>query len=258
MMILTYTMTLIDTLWPIVFVGLITVLLIVFKEGIRQSVLQKIIPYFFLAMIIILELNTFANIGIGFYYSEMTGLVFLPLHLCSISAVLIMLYLSTKKELFLDILIIQGIVGAIVTFIFPSSTAAPTTFEYWRFFLSHTLLFIVPVYFIIIEHKRVDQRILKIAFVSVHLFAAIAVLFNLTVGSDYMYLSPDNKHNLFAFIPVHQVFPFLGQWPGVILFGELLTFPVYFSVYYIIKKLQVNLDEPIKEGVYYEDHRRTV
>lgn len=254
MLAVNYTMGPVDTLWPIVFVILITILLVYYKDVIRHSILRKVIPYFLLAMMIVLELRTFANMAIGFYYSEMTGLAYLPLHLCSTSAVLVILFLSTRKEIFLDILIIQGIVGAIVTFIFPSSTAPPTTFEYWRFFLSHTLLYITPVYFIIVEHKRVNKRILIISFIAVHVFATIAVIFNLTIGTDYMYISPDNSHNLFAFIPIHNALPFLGEWPGVILFGELLTFPVYFSVYFIIKYLQSHLDK----GGQYANIRRPV
>ncbi|MEC9485333.1 MAG: TIGR02206 family membrane protein [Candidatus Izemoplasma sp.] len=243
MSLLTYTVGPVDTLWPMIFILLITIILLQFKAVIRHSILKTIIPYFLLAMMIVLELRTFGNMVIGFYYSEMSGLAYLPLHLCSTSALLVIIYLSTQKELFLDILIIQGIVGAIVTFIFPSTTAPPTSFEYWRFFFSHTLLYITPVYYIIIENKRINKRTLVIAFISVHLIAAVAVSLNLTIGTNYMYLSPDNSHNLFAFIPIHQVFPALADWPGVILFGEILTFPVYFSVYYIIKWGQKHLDE---------------
>ena len=149
-----------------------------------------------------------------------------------------MLFLGFRKEIFLDLLIIQGIVGAIVTFVFPDITDFPFTYDYIRFFLSHSILYITPVYFIIIEGKRIDKRILKLSFLSLHIFAIIAIVLNLVYGTKYMYISPNNSENLYAFLPVHEAIPFLGNWPAILLFGEALAIPVYLAVYFIIRKLQ--------------------
>lgn len=237
-----YTMTIWDTIWPIIFVTVVTVLLYRFKDQIKDSRLRVWLPRILLILMIIFELSMLYNFVSMVYLPFSQTLTRLPLHLCSTSAVLVILYLSTRKEILLEILIIQGIVGALVTFVFPSNTSFPFEYDYMRFFFSHTLLYITPVYFIIIEGKRVTKKTLKIAFISVHIIAAIAVIFNLTVDSNYMYILPDNERNLFHFLPLLDPFPFLGNWPWVIVIGELLVFPVYFATYGVIRKLQTYLD----------------
>lgn len=233
-----YTVGIIDTIWPIAFVLLVSFVFFYFKDQIRGSIFRKAIPALLLGLMLVFESGMLWNIIKSPWSPFEITVMHLPLHLCSISAVLVLLYLITKKEIILELLILQGIVGAIVTFVFPSTEAFPFTYEYIRFFLSHTLLFITPMFYIIIEKKKIDAKILKKAFISIHIFAAIAVFFNLVWGSHYMYILPDNEENLYHFLPLLGPMPFLGNWPWVIVVGELLVFPVYFLFYFGLRKFQ--------------------
>lgn len=238
-----YTMGIMDTIWPIAFVLIVSLLFYFFREDIRNnSTLRKSIPYLLLGLIIVFEIGMYWNLVQGLWRPFETTVKGLPLHLCSTSAVLVMLYLIFKKEILLQMLIIQGMVGALVTFIFPSSASYPFSYDYIRFFLSHAILFITPMFFIIIEGARVDKKTLKIAFIFVHLLAIVAVITNLTFGTHYMYILPDNSENLFHFLPLLGPLPFLGNWPWVIVVGELLVFPVYFLFYFGLRKFQTILD----------------
>lgn len=234
-----YAMGVVDTIWPTVFVFIIAFVIYAYRNQIRNSKSREIIPYVLFVLMVIFELKMFVSILVGPFVDWTLFFNGLPLHLCSTSAVLVMLYTSTRKQVFLDILVIQGIVGAIITFIFPSSTAFPYEFEYYRFFLSHTLLFITPVYFMIIEGTRVNKIILKKAFLWIHIFALVAVTVNLITGyTDFMYLLPDNTRNLYHYLPINEVVPFFSHFPMVVVFGEILTLVVYFCVYYLLRKVQ--------------------
>lgn len=237
-MILSYSVGLIDTLWPILLVLLVSYLFYRFKEEILNSHWKKTIPLILLIIMLTTEghfLEKFAMIPFVPLSETFSGF---PLHLCSTSAVLVLLYLGFKKEIFLDLLIFQGIVGALVTFVFPSVTNSPLTYGYWKFFISHAVLFLTPVYFMIVEGKRVEKKHLVMGLIAAHVIAFFAVVVNLAFDEHYMYLTPDSTENLFSFIPIHTTFPFLDNLFGCILFGELLIFIVYPTFYYIYKFLQ--------------------
>lgn len=237
-----YTVGLIDTLWPIVFVLIITFILWRFRSKIRESKARQILPYVFLVLMVVFEISLFVTIVKAPFSPICDTLVHLPLHLCATSAVLIMVFLATRKHIVLEILFFQAMIGGLVTFIFPSTASYPYQYDYWRFFLSHAVLFVVPIYYFIVEDFRPNRKTLLIAFIAAHVFAAIAITMNLIIDHDYMYLNPDNARNLYHFIPIHETIPFLGKWPGVILFGEALIFPVYFIFYGLFKWLGNAID----------------
>lgn len=241
-----YTAGIYDTIWPFIFCAIITLLFVIFRKQIKSTPLRKAIPILLLGLIIVFELSFFSNIITIFNKPFQETMQGLPLHLCSTSAVLVMLYLSFKKKWMLEILFYQGMIGAVVTFIFPSTSSYPGSFDYIRFFLSHTILYLTPIYFYIVEGYRPTKRTLKIGLIAIHIIAAVAVTFNLLFDSEYMYLLPDNSRNLFHFIPLHDAIPFMGNWPMVIIFGELLVFPVFFGVHYLFKYINKHY-KPIED-----------
>lgn len=238
----TYQVGLLDTLWPIAFVLLVSTLFYIFRNTIRQSPLKKWIPILMLSLMILYDAKFIVNILMIFNQNILVTMQELPLHLCASSSVLVILYLSFRKEIFLDALILQGIIGALVTFIFPSVTDSPTTYEYYRFFFAHTLLFIVPMYAIIVEGKRVGKRNLVIGFITLHIVGVLALIVNLIFGTHYMYINADITTNMYSFLPVNELFPIVNNYPLVIIVGELIAIPVYFIFYFSLKRFQGILD----------------
>ena len=238
-----YAVGMIDTVWPIIFVFILTIVFFIFRDKIRESKARQILPYVLLGLMLIFEINLMLTIVKAPFVPLCDTMTHLPLHLCSTSAVMILVFLITRKQIVLEILFFQGIIGAIVTFVFPNISSFPYEYDYWRFFLSHSLLYLVPIYYFIVEDFRITKKTLLYAFIAAHSIAAVAVIINLIINHDYMYLVPDNTRNLFAFIPIHDAIPFLGNWPGVILFGEALIFPIYFIFYGIFKASGNYLDK---------------
>lgn len=232
-----YTPTLIDTLWPMVVVVIISTVFYLFKKQITSSKAKRILPYMFFVLMFIFGYKlVFAVLLLPFDFSNAIENV--PLHLCDISAILILLYTASRKNIFLQVLFYQGIIGAFVTFVFPSITEGPTTYAYYEFFFAHILLFIVPLYYYIIEDFRPTKKTLQISLIAVHIAAFIAVITNFLFKTHFMYLNTNNSENLFAFIPIHEVLPAINNFVGLILFGEILTFIFYFATHYIF--VQVN------------------
>ena len=238
-----YTSGLIDTLWPFVLVLILSFVFWLYRNKIRDSKARKTIPYVLLVVMLIFEIKLFVTLFSSPFVPLCDTLTHLPLHLCSTSAVLVLVYLFTRKESVMQILFFQGIAGALVTFVFPSISSFPYEYDYWRFFLSHSMLYLVPIYFFIVEDFRVTRKTLIRGLIAAHIIAAVAVVVNLIIDHDYMYLTPDNTRNLYAFIPLHEGIPFMGNWPMVILFGEVMVFPVYFALYGLFKWLGKVLDK---------------
>lgn len=233
-----YTPGLIDTIWPILFVISITLVFYFFRDQIKETHWRKTIPIILILVMLNSEgnfLSEFTKIPFGTAKEAFEGL---PLHLCSSSAVMVMLYIGFKKEIFLDLLILQGFIGSIVTFAFPTVSNSPTEYYYWTFFLSHTVLFLTPAFYMIIEGKRLEKKHLVWGLIFIHILSYSNVWINETFGTHYMYLNSDNANNLFAFLPLNQAIPAIDNLFGVLLFGEIMAFTAYFGTYYFIKFLQ--------------------
>lgn len=233
-----YVPGLIDTIWPIVFVLVISVLFVVFQDRIRASRLLWFIPLFMFVLSVVYEFNLIGNMILGATYSFKDFIASIPMHLCSMSVFMIWLYYLTKKDLFFQIAIFQGVIGALVTFAFPDVHEGPDTYYYWKFLLSHAILFLMPVYYWIIERKTITKQTLFKALIAFHIFGFSALAINLYTDSNYMYINPDNTINILSKLPAHELIPFFGEWPGVLVFGELLSLTVYGVFYVLYRKLQ--------------------
>ena len=236
-----YTISIIDTIWPIAFISILTIALYVFRSKIRESKMRQIIPYILLILMIVFEYYLFTGMYDGIRVSFKAFIGSIPMHLCSMSAIMVMVYSISRKEIVLDVIIFQGVIGALVTFAFPDMTHNPSQYLYWKFFFSHSVLYITPIYFFIIEKKQVNRATLRNALVALHIFGILAMIINLYADKNYMYISNDNTHNLFSFLPIQEVLPFLATFPGVLLFGEILSLTVYFALYLVYRKIQENL-----------------
>lgn len=233
-----YVVTFIDTLWPLVFVTVISALFYVFREPIRNSKWRLFIPYTLFVVLVIFEYGLFTGMVLGAMESFKDFIGAIPMHLCSMSVILIMLYVIFRKDWIFNIVIIQGIVGSLVTFAFPDITQSPAEYYYWKFFFSHTILFLLPVYYFIIEKKKITIMTLKLASLALVVFGVFAIGINTYAGKNYMYISSNNSENLFAFLPVHQAIPFLATWPGVLLFGAILAVVAYGAIYFLLRLAQ--------------------
>lgn len=238
MLLTEYIPTIVDTIWPFSFVLTTSFLFYIFQDKIRGSFLEWGIPLVFFIISVVFEYNLITDLIAASVRSFKDVIATIPMHLCSMSVFLMWFYYITKKTIYFEILIFQGVIGAMVTFSFPDVEVGPSEYYYWTFLFSHSILFLMPVYFWIIDRKIITKKSFLYAIIAFHIFGILALFINLYTDTNYMYINPDNTVNILSFLPAQNIIPFFGNWPGVLVFGELLSLTVYGVVFGIILLLQ--------------------
>ena len=122
---------------------------------------------------------------IGHYYAaEM-----LPLHLCSLAALVEMAAVFTRKPLLKEFGYACGIPGAVVAMVMPGIGPYPLWhFYYLLFILDHTILFLLPVLWITGDGFRPSFHRLKQCFFLLLGMAAVNIAVNAWLNSNFMFL----------------------------------------------------------------------
>ena len=119
----------------------------------------------------------------------------LPLHLCSLSAIMEFIAVVSRKPLFKEFGYACGIPGAAVTFIMPGMGPYPLFhFYYMVFILDHSILILLPMLWIFGDGFRPDLRRLSRVFMILLAMASVDVVVNRLLGSNFMFINyaPDD------------------------------------------------------------------
>ena len=122
---------------------------------------------------------------------------YLPLHLCTISAILAPIALLTKNKTTQDLVLFWGLIPALLAIILPdmNSQDGLMSFRFWEFFVSH--IFIVLSAFYLSIHSSSKFSLLKLDTwrkITVSFLILIIVAFgivypiNYLLNSNYMYI----------------------------------------------------------------------
>jgi len=113
----------------------------------------------------------------------------LPLHLCSLSAIMEFIAVISRKPFFKEFGYACGIPGAIVTFIMPGMGPYPLWhFYYIVFILDHLILILLPVIWIRGDGFRPDIRRLARCLILLLGMAGVDVIVNTWINSNFMFL----------------------------------------------------------------------
>ena len=156
----------------------------------------------------------------------------LPLHMCSISVLLIPIMLYKKHKFLSNVLYFWGMGGATQALLTPTVGADTSSFLFYQFFFSHSLIVAGVLYPIIVLSYRIDKEEFFQAIGATIFILPFVGLINWMVGGNYFYLA--HKPDADTLLNV------LGPWPlyiiplvmiGILIFGILyLPFPFWRSV----------------------------
>lgn len=142
----------------------------------------------------------------------------LPLHLCSLSAIMEFIAVVSKKPLFKEFGYACGIPGAIVTFIMPGMGPYPLFhFYYSVFIMDHSILILLPMIWIFGDGFRPDVWRLARCFMILMVMASFDVIVNRLIGSNFMFINyaPD-------YTPLKAAADFFGNPGYQFVMGALL------------------------------------
>ena len=147
----------------------------------------------------------------------------LPLHMCG-AMVWVSLYgLWTNRPWTRPLMYYMGIAGAIQGVLQPDSPYALPHVRFVSTMLSHTTLVVAGLWVILVERYTPDLRSTLRTFALVHVYAAVVFVFNLLVGSNYLYIveKPESASLM-------DVFP---EWPWYLLVLEGLLLVIVAGMY---------------------------
>ena len=167
----------------------------------------------------------------------------IPLELCSISLILTVILLLTKKKIIYEILLFTALLGATQAFITPSLNYDFPHFRFFHFFYTHLMEISVPLYFTWVKGYRPTIWSVFKLFIFLNVLMPLIMLINKLVDGNYMFLShkPDSA----------SLLDVLGPYPWYILSLEGLLIGLSLIVWLILrnkaeKKTEVARDLPIQ------------
>ena len=167
----------------------------------------------------------------------------IPLELCSISLILTVILLLSKKKIIYEILLFTALLGASQALLTPVLNYDFPHFRFFHFFYTHLMEIWIPLYFTWAKgYRPTIWSVLKLC-IFLNVLMPIITLINKLVDGNYMFLShkPDST----------SLLDVLGPYPWYILSLEGLLIGLSLIVWLIFrdryeKKNEVARDLPIQ------------
>ncbi|MEH7490814.1 YwaF family protein [Neobacillus niacini] len=152
----------------------------------------------------------------------------IPLELCSVSLILSVLLLLTRKKIIYEILLFTALLGASQAIFTPLLNFDFPHFRFFHFFYTHLMMIWVVFYFTwVIGYRPTIWSVVKL-FVFLNVLLPIIMLINRAVDGNYMFLS--HKPNSASLLNL------LGPYPWYILSMEFLLITLSLIVWLIFRK----------------------
>lgn len=146
--------------------------------------------------------------------SEWTLQDSLPLHMCNLTQLMLIWHLLSGQQWPFRIAAVWGPLGGVQALLTPGLEA-----DYWvplvfQFFISHSLVILVPLYLLVRGGRRLPQRFFWPILGYTHAVALVLYWVNHWIGSNYMYVNqpPPVNHPL-----LHGGWPYYLVWIDVAL-----------------------------------------
>ncbi|MEH7177081.1 YwaF family protein [Neobacillus vireti] len=151
----------------------------------------------------------------------------IPLELCSISLILTVLLLLTRKKIIYEILLFTALLGASQALITPLLNFDFPHFRYFHFFYTHLMMIWVVLYFTWVHaYRPTIWSVLKL-FIFLNVLMPIIMLINKAFDGNYMFLSYKPKSP--------SLLDLLGPYPWYILSMEFLLITLSLIVWLIFR-----------------------
>jgi hypothetical integral membrane protein (TIGR02206 family) len=139
---------------------------------------------------------------------------YLPLHLCTLSAILAPLALLTKNKIIQTLFLFWGLVPALLAVLFPDVSPAEsyTSFRFWEFFVSHVFIVLSALYVAIHSDSKFMlnkfstwKQIIVAYLVLVMYTIGIVIPINYLLNSNYLYMTRKASNGM-GFLPDGQLY----------------------------------------------------
>jgi hypothetical integral membrane protein (TIGR02206 family) len=156
----------------------------------------------------------------------------LPLQMCGITAYLSGIVVFYRKQFIFEFLYFWGLAGFIHSVLTPEFTTEVNTFTIINYYLSHSLIFVVPVWLMLMMDMRLKIGSWWTNFLYTQPLLIFVMIINWSVGGNYMYLAeaPLAENPLI----------FTRVWPWYILTFEFLVIAHFLIFYYFGKKSSID------------------
>jgi hypothetical integral membrane protein (TIGR02206 family) len=156
----------------------------------------------------------------------------LPLHLCRILALAVPFVIWKENRYWIGVFYFWIMVGTLNANITPEVEFGFPHWSYFSYWMTHSFLVIIPLYYILVFGIRIEFRDFRNAFIMMNVFVLITLFFNSLLGSNYMY-TMDKP-------PVDSLLDILGPWPGYLISGQLLAAALFYIAYLPFKFIKRN------------------
>ena len=146
----------------------------------------------------------------------------LPLHLCSLLAILIPSLSLTKKFLYFEIYFFLILAGTFQSIITPDEYNY-LNFSFFRYWFVHAGLIIFMLFAVFIYKMRPTIRSVWKSFLAMQVYLLFTYVVNYFLGSNYFYTNRKPK--------AATLLDFFGEWPQYVFVVELLTIPFFLLIY---------------------------
>ncbi|MEH7413955.1 TIGR02206 family membrane protein [Neobacillus drentensis] len=164
----------------------------------------------------------------------------IPLELCSISLILNIFLLLTRRKIIYEILLFTALLGASQAIFTPLLNYDFPHFRFFHFFYTHLMSIWVPLYFTWTKgYRPTIWSVLKL-FIFLNILMPIIILINNLVGGNYMFLS--HKPNSASLLDV------LGPYPWYILSLEGLLISLSLIVWGLLREKTAKKTE-VERGI---------
>ncbi len=152
----------------------------------------------------------------------------IPLELCSISLILSVILLLTRKKIIYEILLFTALLGASQALFTPLLNFDFPHFRFFHFFYTHLMMIWVVLYFTWVHGFRPTILSVVKLFVFLNVLMPVIMLINKAVDGNYMFLSHKPKSP--------SLLDLLGPYPWYILSMEFLLITLSLIVWLIFRE----------------------
>ena len=141
--------------------------------------------------------------------------VMLPFHLCAILVWTNIYMLYTRNRFIYEYSYFLGIAGAFQALMTPDvGIYGFPHFRFFQTFISHGLLFTIPIYMTLVEGFRPTWKSLFRTLVGINIYMVVVFFINSAIGSNYLFINQKP--------PTASLLDMLPDWPVYILYMELI------------------------------------
>jgi hypothetical integral membrane protein (TIGR02206 family) len=141
--------------------------------------------------------------------------VMLPLHLCAILVWTNIYMLFTKNKFIYEYSYFLGLAGSLQALLTPDvGIYGFPHFRFFQTFISHGILFTIPIYMTVVEGFRPTWKSMGKTLVGMNIYMFIVFIINRAIGSNYLFINYKP--------PTASLLDMLPPWPVYILYMELI------------------------------------